>query len=233
MYPKYHELIDIRQYRSLDYQTVAERIVQENTERVGKYLNLDGEYNGYCEEEDNFSPERNLHCQYGLPSIRSLMERPPANEIRQRIKVLMQRANSSIGLNRQEKEELEEGILKYKVYIDSGASMSVVKHIEMLIPGTLVPCDGSIFSSTPQEEPIPIEGRGEMSFMGRRIGVLYCSRILENVLSEGCLCQTYSFRILKDGPYVTITDLLSPMHRNVASWRIQGKMYPVPEVLLR
>ena len=65
-----------------------------------------------------------------------------------------------------------------------------------------------------------------MSFMGRRIGVLYSSSILENVLSEGCLCQTYSFRIAKDGPLVTVTDKLSPQHGNVASWRIQGKMYP-------
>jgi hypothetical protein len=103
----------------------------------------------------------------------------------------------------------------------------------MLIPGTLTSFGGHIYSSTPQEEPIPIEGRGEISFMGRRIGVLYCSKILENVLSEGSLCQTYSFRILKHGPYVTITDTLSPQHRNVASWRIQGNMYPVPEGLLR
>ena len=147
--------------------------------------------------------------------------------------MLMQNANSPHGLSTTEKDELMIGMKKYRVYIDSGASMSVVKHLAMLIPGTFMPCEGNIFSSTPQDEPVTIEGRGQISFMGRRIGVLYSSRILENVLSEGCLCQTYSFRIAKDGPYVTITDKLSPQHRNVASWRIQGKMYPVPEVLLR
>ena len=55
MYPEYHELIDIRQYLSLDNQTMAARLVQENTERVQRYLQLDCEYHGYCEEHDNFS----------------------------------------------------------------------------------------------------------------------------------------------------------------------------------
>ena len=229
IYPGYSELIDMRQYRNPSAQ-----IVRENAERVSRYLDHNtNEYHGGYEDEDNFSPYRDISCQYGLPPIRSLLERAPENAIRQRIMVLMQNANSPHGLSTTEKDELLIGMKKYRVYIDSGASMSVVKHLAMLIPGTFRPCEGNIFSSTPQDEPVTIEGRGQISFMGRRIGVLYSSRILENVLSEGCLCQTYSFRIAKDGPYVTITDKLSPQHRNVAFWRIQGKMYPVPEGLLR
>ena len=94
-----------------------------------------------------FSPYRNIDCQYGLSLIGSLLEKPPENPIRQRIKVLMRNASSHHGLSEDERDELSEGMKKYRVYIDSGASMSVVKHKEMLIPGTFRAAEGNIFFS--------------------------------------------------------------------------------------
>jgi hypothetical protein len=152
--------------------------------------------------------------------------------IRVRMEVLMTKSYSAEGLNNEEYEELVHIHAKYRVYIDSAASQSVFKHIEMFLPGTYEACRGTVTASTEGARVARIVGKGKVMFMGRRIGVFHAPDMAYNILSEGALCAVYSFRIVKEREYVIVTDLVSPQHRNVASWKGTGNMYPVPEALL-
>ena len=103
----------------------------------------------------------------------------------------------------------------------------------MLNPGSFRENHGYVTGST-GNQTATIEGEGELTLMGRNIGVFVSSTMNCNVISQGALCRTYSFKVVQDGDTITIVDKLSPQHRNVATWKFRGdNMAPIPDVLLR
>jgi hypothetical protein len=147
---------------------------------------------------------------------------------------LMTRARST-GIRGHEKERLDTLARECIMYLDNAATHTVVMDKSMLNPGTFRELDGYVTGSTRGSLPAHLEGEGEITFMGRAIGA-YVSRDMNcNVISQGALCNTYSFQITQSKNAITVVDLLSPHHRNVATFRTprSTNMAPVPDELLR
>ena len=188
------------------------------------------------DEVDSPRPTREIRTQHGIPSLDKLLKRPAGgiSPMRLEIIILMTRARTT-GLRAHEKEKLDSLVKEYIMYLDNAATHTVVMDKRMLNPGTFRELDGYVTGSTRGSLPAHLEGEGEITFMGRAIGAYVSKDMNCNVISQGALCNTYSFDVHQTKNAITVVDLLSSHHRNVATFKTPRftNMSPVPDELLR